>query len=88
MAQGARDCRDLAKRARRMVAGLSQDADRARIRRYADELEARAIDLEREAAAAPIVAVPVVNQPQLQVQQQQAAEPEPALDPAAPKPKT
>jgi hypothetical protein len=81
----ARDCKDLAKRARRMAAGLSQDADRTRIGRYADELEARAIELERQAAAAPSVPVPLVTQPQLQAQQQRKAEPAP--DPDAPKPK-
>lgn len=41
----ARHCRDLAKRARRMAAGLSQDTGRVRIRRYADETEAWALEL-------------------------------------------
>jgi hypothetical protein len=44
--------RDLAKRARRLAAGLTQAADSARLNRYADELEQRAAVLEAQAQAA------------------------------------
>jgi hypothetical protein len=44
---------DLARRARRMAAGLSQAADRTRVNRYADELEKQAAELEARAAQGP-----------------------------------
>jgi hypothetical protein len=69
--------RDLARRARLMALGLSQDADRARLNSYADELEKRAAELEGKAplqrATMAIASLPVAHQQQ-QVQQQ-ATEP-------------
>jgi len=59
-----------------MAAGLPQAADRARVNRYADELEKQAAELEQEAArpAGPIVAVSApVTHTQQQVQQQQGS---------------
>jgi hypothetical protein len=53
--------------------------DKERLLQYADEMEQRAVELEREAG-------PVIQQPQQQAQQQQATEPAP--DPPAPKTKT
>jgi hypothetical protein len=48
----AADCRDLAKRAKRL-AGKSRDGtDRSRLTRYVDELGAQALRLEQDAAAA------------------------------------
>jgi len=41
--------RDLARRARRLADTLSDPAEKARLRRYAEELEAQAAQLEREA---------------------------------------
>jgi len=41
--------RDLAKRARRLAQGLTQDADRMRLVRYAEELELRCAEAEAEA---------------------------------------
>ena len=52
--------------------------DKDRLRQYAEEMEQRAVELER--------AVGPVTQPQQQVQQQQATEPAPS--PPARKPKT
>jgi hypothetical protein len=70
------DLRDLARRARRMAAGLSQAADRARVNRYADELEKQAAELEARAAQGPpIPPQPTVTHQQQQVQQQQSPEP-------------
>ena len=47
-------CRDLAKRARRMAADLaSSPADKSRLSRFIDELEADAARFEREAKAQP-----------------------------------
>jgi hypothetical protein len=74
------DLRDLARRARRMAASLSQAADRARVNRHADELEKQAAELEQEAArpTGPTVIVPApVTHTQQQVQQQQGSEPVP-----------
>ena len=71
------DLRDLARRARRMAAGLSQAADRARVNCYADELEKKqAAELEARAAQGPPVpSQPTVTHQQQQVQQQQSSEP-------------
>jgi hypothetical protein len=41
--------RDLAKRARRLASTLTTADDEARLLRYADELEAQAVDLDRRA---------------------------------------
>jgi hypothetical protein len=41
--------RDLAKRARRLAGTLTTSDDAARLRRYADELDAQAVDLDRRA---------------------------------------
>jgi hypothetical protein len=64
------DLRDLA---RRMAAGLSQAADRARVNHYADELEKQAAELE--AQGPPVPSQPTVTHQQQQVQQQQSLEP-------------
>jgi hypothetical protein len=70
------DLRDLARRARRMAAGLSQAADRTRVNRYADELEKQAAELEARAAQGPpIPPQPTVTHQQQQAQQQQSPEP-------------
>ena len=42
--------RDLARRARRLAEELSNDADKARLLRHAEELEAQAADLRKRAA--------------------------------------
>ena len=42
--------RDLARRARRLAEELTNDADKARLRRHAEELEAQAADLQKRAA--------------------------------------
>jgi hypothetical protein len=41
--------RDLAKRARRLAGTLTTPDDAARLLRYADDLEAEAVDLDRRA---------------------------------------
>ena len=77
----ARKLRDAARRARRLVCQLPQDADRDRLVRYAEELEARASKVvERQAAAlAPRAGAPnagaAIERQQQQPQQQQGAEP-------------
>ena len=43
--------RDMARRARRMAGQLSIDPDRLRLEEYAQELEAKAADWDRRAAA-------------------------------------
>jgi hypothetical protein len=43
--------RDLARRARRLANEMTNDADKARLMRHADELDAQAADLERRAQA-------------------------------------
>ena len=43
--------RDLARRARRLADEMSGEADKARLMRHADELDAQAADLERRAAS-------------------------------------
>jgi hypothetical protein len=83
----ARRCRDLARRARRMAANLAQPADRARVNRYADELEGRAAELEQKAAGPPavmVIAPHPVTQQQQQVQQRQT--PQSSINPDKPKP--
>jgi hypothetical protein len=52
LAARAEYCRDLARRARRMVNELTRAnaADRARLERYISELEAEAATLEQQAA--------------------------------------
>jgi hypothetical protein len=42
--------RDLARRARRLAAEMTREADKTRLLRHADELDAQATDLERRAA--------------------------------------
>ena len=42
--------RDLARRARRLADEMSREADKARLMRHADELDAQAADLEQRAA--------------------------------------
>ena len=46
----AAEVRELAKRARRFADQLTAAADRARLLRYAEELETQAADLERRAS--------------------------------------
>ena len=59
-----------------VAAGLSQAADRARVNRYADELEKQAAELEARAAQGPPVpSQPTVTHQQQQMQQQQSPEP-------------
>jgi hypothetical protein len=41
--------RDLARRARRLAGELTAEADRQRLQRHAEELEAQAAELERRA---------------------------------------
>lgn len=48
--QKARVTREEASRAKRLARQLTQDADRSRLLRYAEELEHQADDFERDAA--------------------------------------
>ena len=48
--QQAEANRDLARRARRLADEMTNEADKARLLRHADELDAQAADLERRAA--------------------------------------
>ena len=48
--QQAEASRDLARRARRLAGEVTSEADKARLLRHADELEAQAADLEQRAA--------------------------------------
>lgn len=48
--QKARVTREEASRAKRLARQLTQDADRSRLLRYAEQLEHQADDLERDAA--------------------------------------
>jgi hypothetical protein len=80
----ARETRNLAKRARRLSRELSEEADRERLIRFADELDQRVAKLEPEAAAQR-PATPtgsVVTHEQHQVRQQGA---EPTRVPREPK---
>jgi hypothetical protein len=43
--------RDLARRARRLANEMTNDADKTRLMRHADELEVQAADLEQKAQA-------------------------------------
>ena len=47
--QQAEASRDLARRARRLAGEMTEEADKARLLRHAEELEAQAADLERRA---------------------------------------
>lgn len=49
LAGQAQASRDLARRARRLAATLPEPAERARLQRYAEELDGQADHLEREA---------------------------------------
>ena len=72
----SRDLRERARRLRYIAEGLSQAADKARVRQHADELEKRAAELEAPAAQGPPVpSQPTVTHQQQQVQQQQSPEP-------------
>jgi hypothetical protein len=64
--------RDLAKRARRLAAGLSP-ADRDRLMRYGEQLDKEASELDRQAAGldAPPRSAPAVSRTVMQMQQQQ-----------------
>jgi hypothetical protein len=76
--------RDLARRARRLANNQIQEADKALLHRYADEVEQQAMDLERGAdqpAAATSRSTPVTQQHQ--VQQQRASKT--STDPEKPK---
>jgi len=44
--------RDLARRARRLADEMTNEADKARLMRHADELDTQAADLEQRAQAA------------------------------------
>jgi hypothetical protein len=47
----AEKSRDLARRARRLADDMTNEADKARLMRHADELDAQAADLEQRSAA-------------------------------------
>jgi hypothetical protein len=71
----AQEKRDTARRARRLARALVTEADRARLTRFAEELDAEADALERAPVAISVPPVPAPNQQvqQQQVQQQQSA---------------
>ena len=48
--QQAEASRDLARRARRLAEEMTSEADKTRLLRHADELDAQAADLEKRAA--------------------------------------
>ena len=84
----AREKRDLARRARRLAGTQIQEADKALLYWYADELEQQATDLEWDAdqsadASGPSTPVTQQQAQQQQVQQQKAAKP--PIDPEKPK---
>jgi hypothetical protein len=85
MGDMVREKRELARRARRLAETQMEEADKALLYRYADELEQHASDLEREADQPAAAGHPstTVTQQQQQVQQQQATEP--PIDPEKPK---
>ena len=64
----AREKRDVARRARRLAQTLLADDDRARLTRFADELDKEAAALERSTST---VVLPPAVAPHQQVQQQQ-----------------
>lgn len=64
----AREKRDIARRARRLADTLVAKTDRARLMRFAEELDTEADALERAPVA---ISVPPVRVPNQQVQQQQ-----------------
>jgi hypothetical protein len=45
----ARTCRDQAERTRRLLGSFSHEGDQARLSSYAEELDLRATELEKEA---------------------------------------
>ena len=47
------ECKDLAKRARRLAGTFTDGPDRARLQRYAEELEGQATALEKRADTDP-----------------------------------
>lgn len=49
--------RDLSRRARRLSAAMSQESDRRRLSRYAEELEESASRLEEDAAGAKTMVI-------------------------------
>ena len=85
MADLAREKRDLARRARRLADVQTQEADKALLHRYADELEQQATAVERDGdqSADAMGPPPPVTQQQQQAQQQQAVKP--PTDPEKPK---
>lgn len=71
-------CRDLAKRARRLAGTFLDGPDKRRLLRYADEMEQRAMELDKAPSSASNVIAPTpVTHSQQQVQQQQATGPTP-----------
>jgi len=85
MADLAREKRDLARRARRFADFQTQEADKALLHRYADELEQPATAVERDGdqSADAIGPLTPVTQQHQQAQQQQAVKP--PSDPEKPK---
>jgi len=77
----AREKRDVARRARRLAHTLLAEDDRARLIRFADELEQEAAALELSTFA---VVLPPAVAPQQQVQQQQIQQQQSAESPASP----
>ena len=59
MADLAREKRDLARRGRRLADIQTQEADKALLHRYADELEQQATDFERDAGQSAAASVPL-----------------------------
>jgi len=77
----AREKRDVARRARRLAHTLLAEDDRARLIRFADELEQEAAALELSTFA---VVLPPAVAPHQQVQQQQIQQQQSAESPASP----
>jgi len=84
MGKLAREKRDLARRARRLADTQSQEADKALLHRYADELDQHASNLEREADQPTAIGSPSTPVTQQQQVQQQHATGQP-IDPEKPK---
>ena len=78
MPEQIRTLRDLARQARRLAAGVS-DEDRGRLLKHAEELEQQAQELEQRVLAGVVAPPPPVVQ--VQVQQQQQRETSPPADP-------
>jgi len=72
----AREKRDVARRARRLAHTLLAEDDRARLIRFADELEkeAAALELSTYSVVLPPAVAPQQQGQQQQIQQQQSAE--------------